>query len=668
MTVPNETSYAELAWTGAETTFAPGIRCRATADITVGYLDANGQSVALTVNVHYSISRDSATKVITVVPIALPAAPRTLTFNRRTPATQTVAFTDLSKYTALTHEDLHDIAAFRAAELWHEVVSRTSWSPALAAVADGARIVHQVVDWIGGFGDKPDTGQYIGAAGYVTLIADAVDIRGAPGGGAGSGDFSGPASAAADGNVVLFNGIGGKTGKDGGTFAALFAGALLEDETSVAGANPCAIGAAATARILITGGAGDVSFSNAVKRLRIVRFPVSKTLKHNATSLVLIGAADRVTAAGDQGVYMSDATGNWRELAYQRADGSPTGVLLDANVPTALITPRMLAAAAVAQGVYMLNGTIAKSRTGNAETWALKTLAGTDPTAADPVWLTFPNQTGGYTSVKQTAALSLTASSGSTLGAVNGVPFCVVHTLHYDGAAVHMGAIQCKTSALDILGLDAFGNGDTTAEGGAGAADSAQVFYTDSALVAKDWIIIGRSSYSLAAVGTWGTAPTKTQLAGPSFVLPGRSFGDKYVELTASGSTVSTSFADTGLTFDMTLRDAANVVVGEAVINCTGTSGFTMFQAMRGSTALSVGDAAGSRTRCGAQLVAGGLDALASVTVPFRDAPGSLGPHTYKTQWLVTAGTGRLHFAGSDTNSASFGRSISSMKARQVQA
>jgi hypothetical protein len=61
------------------------------------------------------------------------------------------------------------------------------WAPILAAVADGARIVHQVVDWTGGDGTKPTTGLYVGAAGLVAAVGDAVNIRGASG--AGSGDL-----------------------------------------------------------------------------------------------------------------------------------------------------------------------------------------------------------------------------------------------------------------------------------------------------------------------------------------------------------------------------------------------------------------------------------------------------------------------------------------------
>lgn len=55
------------------------------------------------------------------------------------------------------------------------------WSPEFAIVEDGARRVHQVVDWQGGAGTKPATGEYVGATGLVPLIADGVDIRGPAG-------------------------------------------------------------------------------------------------------------------------------------------------------------------------------------------------------------------------------------------------------------------------------------------------------------------------------------------------------------------------------------------------------------------------------------------------------------------------------------------------------
>lgn len=62
------------------------------------------------------------------------------------------------------------------------------WTPIFSVVSDDTRRVLQVTDWTGGGGTKPATGQYVGAAGLVAAVADAVDIRGPVGtpGGAGT--------------------------------------------------------------------------------------------------------------------------------------------------------------------------------------------------------------------------------------------------------------------------------------------------------------------------------------------------------------------------------------------------------------------------------------------------------------------------------------------------
>lgn len=68
--------------------------------------------------------------------------------------------------------------------------SINGWSPILGVATDGARRVLQIVDWTGGDGTKPETGQYIGASGLTSTIASAVDVRGPQGlSGDGSGDM-----------------------------------------------------------------------------------------------------------------------------------------------------------------------------------------------------------------------------------------------------------------------------------------------------------------------------------------------------------------------------------------------------------------------------------------------------------------------------------------------
>jgi hypothetical protein len=62
-------------------------------------------------------------------------------------------------------------------------IGTDGWEPVYANVADGYRIVQQLVDWSGGGGTKPSVPAttYISATGLTTVIANAVDIRGSAG-------------------------------------------------------------------------------------------------------------------------------------------------------------------------------------------------------------------------------------------------------------------------------------------------------------------------------------------------------------------------------------------------------------------------------------------------------------------------------------------------------
>lgn len=92
-------------------------------------------------------------------------------------------------------------------------------------------------------------------------------------------------------------------------------------EITVASAATTDIGAAQGARVAVSGTTGITSFGSAVNKLRYVRFTGALTMTHHATSLILQGAVNRTTAAGDVGIYVSDASGNWREISYQDVSG-----------------------------------------------------------------------------------------------------------------------------------------------------------------------------------------------------------------------------------------------------------------------------------------------------------------------------------------------------------
>lgn len=91
---------------------------------------------------------------------------------------------------------------------------------------------------------------------------------------------------------------------------------------TIASAATTNIGAAASNDIIVTGTTTITAFGTvADAALRVVTFSGALTLTYNATSLILPGAANITTAAGDVGVFKSLGSGNWRCVSYLRASG-----------------------------------------------------------------------------------------------------------------------------------------------------------------------------------------------------------------------------------------------------------------------------------------------------------------------------------------------------------
>ncbi len=92
---------------------------------------------------------------------------------------------------------------------------------------------------------------------------------------------------------------------------------------TVASATTCDILGANSPLITISGTTTVTSLGTGTYRVRFVTFSGALLLTHNGTSLILPGAANITTAAGDTCVVTSDASSNARVLAFQRASGAP---------------------------------------------------------------------------------------------------------------------------------------------------------------------------------------------------------------------------------------------------------------------------------------------------------------------------------------------------------
>lgn len=93
--------------------------------------------------------------------------------------------------------------------------------------------------------------------------------------------------------------------------------------TSIASATTTDLSTVVSNGASITGTTTITSFGTGANLLRIIKFVGILTLTHNATSLILPNNGSNITtAAGDRCIAMSDASGNWTVISYQRADGA----------------------------------------------------------------------------------------------------------------------------------------------------------------------------------------------------------------------------------------------------------------------------------------------------------------------------------------------------------
>lgn len=93
---------------------------------------------------------------------------------------------------------------------------------------------------------------------------------------------------------------------------------------TVASASTTDIGAQAEAYLTISGTTAITSFGTIrAGTIRFLKFSGILTLTYNATSLKLPSAANITTAVGDTAVFVSEGSGNWQCLSYERANGQP---------------------------------------------------------------------------------------------------------------------------------------------------------------------------------------------------------------------------------------------------------------------------------------------------------------------------------------------------------
>jgi hypothetical protein len=147
---------------------------------------------------------------------------------------------------------------------------------------------------------------------------------------------------------------------------------------------------------------------------------------------------------------------------------------------------------------------------------------------------------GGVSFVQGTPA-NLVISSGSTLGTVNAVQSRIVVLALNNAGTIELAAVNISGgNDLSETGLIS-----TTAEGGAGAADSATVAYSTASRTNLAYRVIGYIESTQATAGTWATAPSTIQGQGGQAMAAMSSLGYGQTYQAKAGAALSTTYYNT---------------------------------------------------------------------------------------------------------------------------
>jgi len=142
----------------------------------------------------------------------------------------------------------------------------------------------------------------------------------------------------------------------------------------------------------------------------------------------------------------------------------------------------------------------------------------------NPCSLAFRSTTlgsGTTSTVSVTSAITMTVSSGSTLGTVNNTQSQIVVLAINNAGTIELAVVNIAGgNNLDETTLIS-----TTAEGGAGAADSSNVIYSTTARTSVAFRVVGVITSTQTTAGTWATAPSTIQGMGGQALTSMQSFG-----------------------------------------------------------------------------------------------------------------------------------------------
>lgn len=172
--------------------------------------------------------------------------------------------------------------------------------------------------------------------------------------------------------------------------------------------------------------------------------------------------------------------------------------------------------------------------------------------------ISFRNATltsGTPSTVTISSPISVTVSAGSTLGTTNAVQSTVVVLAINNGGTAELAVVNLAGG----VNLDETTLISTTAEGGAGAADSSTTIYSTTARTNVPFRVIGIVTSTQATAGTWSTTPTVVQGIGGQAFAAMQSLG--------MGQTWQTPSRSSGVTYYNTTNRPIVVSIALGQVN-----------------------------------------------------------------------------------------------------
>lgn len=358
-------------------------------------------------------------------------------------------------------------------------------------------------------------------------------------------------------------------------------GTGFTQEATVASATTTDIGAATSFYVQVTGNTTITGFGTNYNGPRFVRFSGTPTLTHNATTLILPTGANITAAAGDRAILApaGNPASGWQVVSYQRANGTTLSGVQPGPVTTSnltMATRRALGRVSASTGDIEELTPAQLSTLATSKIQPISTSVGSNaltitlnPTAIDFRSTTLAS--GTVTTVDVPSAITLTVSPGSTLGTTNGI-LARLAILAINNAGTAELAIVNLAGGVN---LNESGVISTTAEGGAGGADSVSTIYSTTSRSSVVYRLIGFIESTQTTAGTWAALPSLVNATSSPLAMWTSGYGKLWQDLTGSRSLGTGYTNSTGREIEVNVQignGAATPHVAIATVN-----GVTLF-------------------------------------------------------------------------------------------